>query len=63
MLDGLGIFGIIVLLLDVYAILQIAQSSAETVSKALWIVLVLVLPLLGLIIWFFFGPGQKPGRR
>ena len=62
MLDNIGIFGIIILALDVYAILQIAQSSAETLNKALWIVLVLVLPLLGLIIWYLFGPGDKPGR-
>jgi hypothetical protein len=62
-MDNLGIFGIIVLLLDVYAILQIAQSSVDTIKKAMWIVLVLVLPVLGLIIWYLAGPGEKPGNR
>lgn len=62
-MDNLGIIGIIVLLLDVYAILQIAQSSADTIKKAMWIVLVLVLPVLGLIIWYLAGPGEKPGGR
>jgi len=62
-MDNLGIFGIIVLLADVYAILQIAQSSVDTIKKAMWIVLVLVLPVLGLIIWYLAGPGEKRGSR
>lgn len=51
-----GFFGILVLIADVYAILQIAQSSASTGKKALWIVLVLLLPLLGFILWYLMGP-------
>ena len=51
-----GLFGILVLLADVWAILNIFQSSSTLGTKALWIVLVLVLPLLGVIIWYFAGP-------
>lgn len=51
-----GLIGLVILILDVWAILKIAQSGASTGSKALWIVLVLILPILGLIIWFFAGP-------
>ena len=51
-----GIFGLLVLIADVWAILNIYQSSADTLKKVLWIVLVLVLPLLGVIIWYFAGP-------
>ena len=51
-----GILGVLVLLADVWAILNIFQSASSTGSKALWIVLVLVLPLLGVIIWYFAGP-------
>jgi len=51
-----GILGVLILIADVWAILNIFQSAASTGSKALWIVLVLVLPLLGVIIWFFAGP-------
>jgi hypothetical protein len=35
---------------------NIAQSGASTGKKALWIVLVLVLPVLGLVLWFLLGP-------
>jgi hypothetical protein len=51
-----GIFGLLVLIADVWAILNIVQSPADTLKKVLWIVLVLVLPLLGVIIWYFAGP-------
>ena len=51
-----GILGVLVLIADVWAILNIFQSASSTSSKALWIVLVLVLPLLGVIIWWFAGP-------
>lgn len=54
-----GIFGLIILLLAIFAILKIAQSPESTGIKALWILLVLVLPLLGLVIWYFAGPGDK----
>ena len=51
-----GIFGILVLIADVYAILQIAQSGASTGKKTLWIVVVLVLPVVGFILWYLLGP-------
>jgi len=51
-----GLFGLLVLAADVWAILNIFQSSSTTGSKALWIILVLVLPLIGVVIWYFAGP-------
>ena len=51
-----GIFGLIVLIADVWAIVNIFQSSADTGSKVLWIVVVFVLPLLGFILWYIWGP-------
>lgn len=51
-----GILGIIVLILDIYAIIRIVQSGAEPVWKAIWIVIVLLLPVLGLVLWYLFGP-------
>jgi succinate dehydrogenase/fumarate reductase cytochrome b subunit len=51
-----GIFGLLILAADVWAILNIFQSNSTTGRQALWIVLVLVLPLLGFIIWYLAGP-------
>lgn len=51
-----GILGLLVLILDIWAIVNIFGASAETGSKVLWILLILLLPVLGVAIWFFFGP-------
>jgi hypothetical protein len=59
MLEVSGLFGLLVLAADIWAILNIVQSASTTGSKALWIVLVLVLPLLGVIIWYFAGPRES----
>lgn len=54
-----GIFGLLILIADIWAILNIAQSSATTGKKVLWIVVILLLPLLGLIIWWLAGPRES----
>lgn len=51
-----GLFGLIILILDVYAIVKILGSNATTGSKVLWIVVILLLPVLGLVLWALFGP-------
>ena len=55
-----SLFGLLILIADVWAIVNIFQSPAGTGTKVLWTVLVLILPVLGLIIWFFAGP--RTGR-
>ena len=51
-----GLFGLLILIGDVWAIINILQSPATNGKKLLWTVVVLLLPLLGLILWFFMGP-------
>ena len=53
-----GIFGLIHLAIWVYAVIQIFNSNAATGEKLLWIVIVAVLPLVGIIAWYFLGPGS-----
>ena len=53
-----GILGILILIADIYAILKIAKSSASDGKKALWIAIVLVLPILGVIVWYLLGPSR-----
>jgi len=55
-----GIGGLIILIADIYAIVMILQSSAKGIEKLLWSLAVFFLPLIGLIVWFFAGPGKKP---
>ena len=50
-----GIVGLIVLILDIIAIVDILKSSAETGNKVLWIILILILPVIGMILYFLLG--------
>ena len=52
---GYGIVGLLVLVLDIIAILNIMKSGLEPVMKLVWILIVLVLPLIGMILWFVIG--------
>jgi hypothetical protein len=54
-----ALIGIIIFLADIWAIVQTLQSSESTGNKILWIVLILILPVLGLLLWFFLGPKQS----
>lgn len=51
-----GLWGLLVLAGDVWAIINIFQSSASNEKKLLWVLVVALLPVLGLILWFFLGP-------
>jgi hypothetical protein len=55
-----GLLGLLILIADIWAIINVAQSAADTGRKVLWIVLVLVLPVLGLLLWLLLGP--RTGR-
>ncbi|MGB5177288.1 MAG: PLD nuclease N-terminal domain-containing protein [Gammaproteobacteria bacterium] len=59
-MEPTGIGGLIILIADIYAIVMILQSSAKSIEKLIWSLVVVLLPLIGLIIWFFAGPGKKP---
>jgi hypothetical protein len=56
MLEVTGLLSLIILILDVYAIVKTVQSSATTGTKVAWIVIILLLPVLGLLLWLFLGP-------
>jgi hypothetical protein len=53
----LGILGILHLFIVIYAAIQIWNSSADQAKKLIWILVVAIFPVVGLIIWFFVGPG------
>lgn len=51
-----GLLGLVLLILVVYAIVKVIQSGAGTGAKVLWIVLLLLLPVIGFILWLLLGP-------
>lgn len=53
----IGLLGLIHLAIWVYAVVQIFGSAASAGAKILWIIIVAALPLVGVILWYFLGPG------
>ena len=55
-----SLWGLLVLAAAIWAIVNIIQNSANSNTKILWTLLIVFLPLIGSIIWFFAGP--KSGK-
>ncbi|HEV8078905.1 MAG TPA: PLDc N-terminal domain-containing protein [Marinobacter sp.] len=51
-----GLLSLVWVVIVVLAIVKVAKSRASTLAKVIWIIVLLAFPLLGLIIWFLFGP-------
>jgi hypothetical protein len=62
---GYDLVGLISLLLLIWALIGILQSSAAPVEKLIWVIVVIVMPIIGFVLWYLIGPGSKalPGRR
>jgi hypothetical protein len=50
-----GLLGLIILIADIWAIIKTVESSATTGTKVVWVVVILLLPVLGLILWLILG--------
>ena len=51
-----GLFGIIVLILDVWALINVFGSPTSTGAKLIWTLAIILLPVVGFIAWLIFGP-------
>lgn len=54
-----GLIGALILALDIYVIYLVLTGSGDPGIKLLWVILVLLLPLLGPILYFLLGPGRR----
>ena len=55
---AMELLGVIHLIAWLYAVIRLLGSGAGAGEKILWIIIVLILPLLGLLLWFVLGPGS-----
>ena len=51
-----GLFALLILIADIWAIVNLFQSQASPGKIVLWILLILILPVIGFIFWFMGGP-------
>ncbi|MFZ0098057.1 MAG: PLDc N-terminal domain-containing protein [Gemmobacter sp.] len=54
-----GFWGLVILALDIWAIVSVINSSATTGSKVIWVLLILLLPVIGFLIWLLAGPRSR----
>jgi len=53
---SMGTFlGVVVLVLDIIAIVDVLKSAMDTGKKVLWVLLILILPLIGMVLYFLLG--------
>ncbi|MBS1951473.1 MAG: hypothetical protein OJF59_000535 [Cytophagales bacterium] len=50
-----NIFYLAILVLDIVVVLEILKSNKDMEKKALWIIAVIFLPLLGPVLYYFMG--------
>lgn len=50
-----SLIGLVILVLDIMAIVEIFKGSRDVMGKLLWSLLILMFPLGGLLIYYFFG--------
>jgi len=53
-----ALFGLIILVLDIMAIIDCINTQKDSGKKILWIVLILLLPVVGLILYYLLGKGK-----
>lgn len=51
-----GIIGLLILALDIWALINVWGSGSSAGGKILWSLIILILPVIGLLLWFFVGP-------
>jgi tryptophan-rich sensory protein len=51
----LSLVGAVILLLDIFAIGSVLLGSSEVLRKLLWIAVILLLPIVGMVLYFLIG--------
>jgi hypothetical protein len=52
---AISIVGTVILLLDVFAIVSVLLGSSGVMRKLMWIAVILLLPIVGMMLYFLIG--------
>jgi hypothetical protein len=55
----MSFLGLAILVLDLVAVVSLLRSQSDTATKVLWILLIVLLPLVGMLLYFLAGPGRR----
>ena len=53
--SGYSILGVLVLILDIVAIVSVIGGRSSIERKALWTLIVLILPVIGMVLYYLVG--------
>lgn len=56
-----ALLGLAILIADLWAIVKTLQSPVSAGNKLLWVIIIILLPVIGLILWYFMGPRSGRG--
>lgn len=51
-----AVLGLVIFIADLWAIVKTLQSPVTAGNKLLWVLIIFLLPVIGLILWYFLGP-------
>jgi phospholipase D-like protein len=54
-----SIWWLLITVLDIIALVSLLKSGADTGTKILWVLVIVLLPVLGMILYFLMGPGRR----
>jgi hypothetical protein len=54
-----SLWGVLIVAGDIWAIVNILQSRISSDKKLIWTIAVVLLPVLGLLLWYFVGPRDR----
>jgi hypothetical protein len=55
MVTTLSLVGAVILILDIFAIVSVLVGKSAVLRKLFWIVVILLLPLVGMVLYFLVG--------
>jgi hypothetical protein len=55
MVETTSLLATLVIVLDIIAIVSVLMGTSSPGRKILWVVVILLLPLIGMILYFLFG--------
>ena len=56
---AISLGGVVILLLDVFAIVSMLRQGSGATHKVLWIALILLLPIVGMVLYFLLGRNAR----
>ena len=54
-----SLLGLLITVLDIIALVSLLKSNADSGTKILWVLVIVLLPVLGMILYFLMGPGRR----